>query len=67
MRYLARTIYVVRNAYPTITSDHAAIIREARRSDVGRTQLGCMSEGRVVPLSPAEVEIVRQRYVEVRS
>ncbi len=61
MRYLCHTVYVVSASYPTI-ADASTVGREATPADIGVERLGCVSEGRVVSLSAAEVSILADRY-----
>ena len=62
IRYLAHTVYVVTATYPGITTC-CAVVRPAAASDVqdAGTLLGVISEGRCIPLSPAEARILGRK------
>lgn len=59
--YRGHIVYVVSTDFPNI-ADASAIVRPAKRTDLdGPRSLGVLKDGRCVPLSPTEHDIVRGR------
>lgn len=62
--YLGCTVYVVTCTYPGIVDGADAVVRPALAHDLANnaTPIGCIANGRTLPLSPAERAILVRAY-----